>query len=144
MSISSLSFWQQDYNWRVQQSNWSQQLSNSNAFSSVMATALSSQSQGLASIANNQALIRVTKQLTDAATAALQGSSGTSDSGSSTSAPTVLSASSGLLPSASLNLQSAGTAETLLSSVLSAQSSSTGGLAGILNAGVGNVVNLFA
>jgi hypothetical protein len=77
LSISSLSFWQQNQNWRIQQQRWSDTLGTSSAVSSVLTSALTSQATGLAAIANNQALVRVTQQLKAAATSAL-GSSGLS------------------------------------------------------------------
>jgi hypothetical protein len=71
VSISRLSFWQQDQNWQISQQRWSDQLSASSAVSSVLTGALTNQSAGLAAISNRQALLRVTNQLKAAATSAL-------------------------------------------------------------------------
>jgi len=88
MSVGSLSFWQQDRNWRIQQQRWSDQLSSTNLISSVMTSALTRRSAGMASIANHQALVRVTTQLRNAASAALPpgfaGQTGSASSKSST------------------------------------------------------------
>jgi uncharacterized protein len=132
VSISSVSFWQQDQNWRQSQQSWTQQLSGSAAASSVMTTALTNQSAGIASIYNQQALTRVTNQLQAAATAALKGGN------SNAFVPT--STSSGILNNYATNLQSAGTAQSILSNAISSQFASTG-LAGILS---GSSVNLLA
>ena len=137
MGISSISFWQQNRNWLQSQQQWDEQLNSSNAASLAITNALTNKSAGIASIANQQALTRVTKQLQTAATAALQG--GSSGSSSLSSGPSVLSA-SGILPSSATNIASASTAESVLSSVLSNEGSSSG-LAGLLS---GSSVNIFA
>ena len=73
MSISGLSFWQQDRNWQIEQQRWSDQFTSSTAVGSVLTSALTSQSTGLAAIANHQALLRVTAQLKAAATSVANG-----------------------------------------------------------------------
>jgi hypothetical protein len=67
----SISFWQQNQNWRIQQQNWSQQLSISGSLGSVMSAALTNQTTGLASIANHRALTRVNAQLSTALKSAI-------------------------------------------------------------------------
>src|ERR1700722_19348774 len=91
ITISGTSFWQQDQNWQLQQQSWDQQLGNANSLSSVLTSALTDQTTGLASIANQQALARVNSQISTALTSAL----GTSASGTSASA--------GMTPSAAAN-----------------------------------------
>jgi hypothetical protein len=71
----SISFWQQNQNWRIQQQNWSQQLSISGSLGSVMSSALTNQTTGLASIANHRALTRVNTQLSTALKSAIASSS---------------------------------------------------------------------
>jgi hypothetical protein len=127
VSISSLSFWQQDHNWRARQQSWSQQLNGQAAASSVITTALNNKSAGIAAIANQQALARVTKQLQDAATAALNGTS------SKTFIPP--STSTGILNNYAPALQSAGTAQSVLSNAISSQFASQG-IADLLNGSV--------
>jgi len=148
----SISFYQQDQNWMTSQQNWSTQLSGSNSVVSAMASALSNKSAGIASIYNQEALTRVTKQLQTAATAAVQSESGSSASSSGTSAafsPSSTSAgygpstpSSGILTSYAPALQSSGTAATLLSSALSGPSSSVGSM--LSNLITGGAVNILA
>jgi len=130
MSISSISFWQQDQNWLQQQQGWDQQLNGSNAAISAMTSALTNKSSGLASLANQEALTRVTNQLQAAATAALKG-------GSSASVP--VSTSSGILNNYSPALQSSGTAASVLGNFISNESASSG-LAGLINGSLVNVV----
>jgi hypothetical protein len=142
VSIPSPSFWQQDNNWRIRQQSRSLELSGSNAAASAIAGALTSQSAGIAGIANQAALNRVAKQLEAAATAALQSSkSGGKSAGNSSGAitgPAILSA-SGILPSSATNLQSSVTAESVLSSALSSESLGSG-LGGVLNGGLVNIL----
>jgi hypothetical protein len=151
--IMSISFYAQDQNWMTSQQNWSTQLSGSNSVLSAMASALSNKSAGIASIYNQEALSRVTKQLQSAATAAVQSESGgSSASSSSTSAafsPSSTSAgygpstpSSGILTSYAPALQSSGTAATLLSSALSGPSNSVGSM--LSNLITGGAVNILA
>jgi hypothetical protein len=128
VSVSSPSFFQQDTNWYNQQAAWTAQLSTNNAASQAIATAMSNESSGMASIFNQEALTRVTNQLQAAATSATQSGS-SSSTGGATNIPT--STSSGILRSYAPSLASAGTAASMLSSVLSSNAS-TGGLVNIL------------
>jgi hypothetical protein len=110
MSVSSISFWQQDQNWRTSQQALDQQLSNVNSITSALTTALTNQTTGLASIANQQALNRVNAEI-----AAVQGSSSSTSAASangSTSSPSQVPTSS------APNLLSTATAATLLSGQL--------------------------
>ena len=95
MSISSISFWQQDQNFWSRSAQQSQSLASSASLMSVMSDAETSLSQGLASIANQTALDRTNTALSAALQSAL-GSTGTS-TGSSTgsSATSASSAASG-------------------------------------------------
>jgi hypothetical protein len=61
--MSSISFWQQDQNWQNSQQVWAQRLSNNNAFFSIMQSALSNQTTGLAAVANQAAINRVNTQI---------------------------------------------------------------------------------
>jgi hypothetical protein len=137
---STISFWKQDQNWYRQQANWDSQILGSNAINSAITSALTNQSAGIASIANGKALTRVNNQLQAAATAAVQSSSGGSSGGASAAAsgPAILS-SSGMLPSKAVNLQSASTAQSMLASVLSGESSGGSALAGVLS-GTVNII----
>jgi hypothetical protein len=86
--VSSISFWQQDQNWRVRQQNLTQDFAISGAVGSVMTAALTNQTTGLASIANQKALVRAQTALSAALKSALaqtSGSSSSSGSGSATS-----------------------------------------------------------
>ncbi len=138
MSISSLSFWQQDRNWFNQQASRDQQLTGANAVNNAITSALTNKSSGLASISNQIALTRVTNQLQAAASAAFKSGGSGSSTASSTSGPAILSA-SGILPSSASNLQSSSTAQSMLASVLSSESS-IGSLAGLLSGTSLNVV----
>jgi len=104
MSISGISFWQQDQALRSRQLAFDQQLSDANALSSSLTAALANLTTGLASIANQQALNRVNAQI-----ASIQGTnssaSTTSRSGTSVSRVPVSSAT---------NLLSGATAAALL------------------------------
>jgi hypothetical protein len=73
VSISGLSFWQQDRNWQIEQQRWSDQLGSANAVGSVLSSALTNQTAGLAAISNHRALLRVTAQLKAAATSVANG-----------------------------------------------------------------------
>lgn len=133
MSISSISFWQQDQNWLQGQQAWDQQLSGSNAASAAMTSALTTKSSGIASIFNQEALTRVTNELQSAANAALQSEKGGSSSSASGNAsqPTAAPVGAlGLVPAAP-SLASAGTAESVLSTAISG--GSTNALANMLN-----------
>jgi hypothetical protein len=107
MSISGLSFWQQDQVWRSRQQALDQQLSDTSSINSVLTTALANQTTGLASIANQQALSRVNSQIS-----AIQGSNPNASTASSTSRSS--SASKGPTSSAT-NAFSTRTAALLLS-----------------------------
>jgi hypothetical protein len=102
VSISGLSFWQQDRNWQIEQQRWSDQFSSSSAVGSVLIGALTNQSSGLAAISNQQALLRVTKQLKAAATSALNSSGLSNLQSTSSSLKSTQSASSAT--ASSLNL----------------------------------------
>jgi hypothetical protein len=67
----SISFYNQDRNWQIEQQRWSDTFSSAGAVGSVLGNALTNQSAGFAAIANHQALARVVKQLKAAATTAL-------------------------------------------------------------------------
>jgi hypothetical protein len=84
--VSSISFWQQDQNWRIQQQNRTQDLSISGAVGSVMMSALTNQTTGLASIANQRALVRAQTALSAALKSAIAQTSGSSSGASSGSA----------------------------------------------------------
>lgn len=73
MSIGSLSFWQQNQNFWARAAERSQQLASSASLMSVMSDAVTSLSQGLASIANQAALNRTNTALSAALQSALQG-----------------------------------------------------------------------
>jgi len=93
MSITSLSFWQQNQNYWARAAKASQKQAQSNAVINNMFGASTTLSAGLASIANQTALSRVNSQLASAVQSALDtvtgGSSSTStsqsNSGSSSS-----------------------------------------------------------
>jgi hypothetical protein len=106
MSISSLSFWQQNQNYWNRAAQASQAQAQNNAVINNMFGASTTLSAGLASIANQTALSRVNSQLTSAVQSALNsingGSSGTSSSSSgSSSSSSVSSSSSGTSSSSS-------------------------------------------
>jgi hypothetical protein len=138
ITISGTSFWQQDQNWQLQQQSWDQQLGNANSLSSVLTSALTDQTTGLASIANQQALARVNSQISTALTSALgtsasagatsgaaansgTASSGAASSPSSASSPQATLTDS-ILQSGAVNFQSAGTAASLLAGEIPAGS----------------------
>jgi hypothetical protein len=81
--VSSISFWQQDQNWRIGQQNRTQDLSISGAVGSVMISALTNQTTGLASIANQKALVRAQTALSSALKSALAQTSGGNSSAAS-------------------------------------------------------------
>jgi uncharacterized protein (DUF1684 family) len=108
MSVSGISFWQQDQNWRIARQAQDQQLGFTASLSSVMMSALSNQTTGLASIANQQALTRVNAQI-----AALQGKSSGASTRSSGGSSTATSTRSTPVSSAT-NLSSTVTAAALL------------------------------
>src|SRR3978361_62941 len=70
--IRGASFWQQDQIWRDRLSSNQQDLDVITAITSKMGSALTSLSSGLASIANQRALTRVTAQIKIAPAAAVK------------------------------------------------------------------------
>lgn len=105
MSISSLSFWQQNQNYWARAAKASQAQSLSNAVINNMFSASTTLSSGLASIANQTALNRVNSQLSSAVQSALNGmnggSSGTSSSQTSSGSSSSSSSSTSATSSAS-------------------------------------------
>jgi len=91
VSISSLSFWQQNANYWNRAQQRDQQLAQNAALMNAMGDAVKNLSSGLAGIANQTALNRVNSQLTAAVQSALQqtsgGSTSSSQTGSSSSSP---------------------------------------------------------
>jgi ribosomal protein S3 len=77
VSFGSLSFYNQNRNWQIEQQRWSDMLNSSNAVNSALSAALTSQSAGLAAISNQRALSRVNAQLKAAATNVVNGLSPT-------------------------------------------------------------------
>jgi hypothetical protein len=69
----SISFYNQNRNYQIEQQRWSDLFSSSSNVTSVLSNALTSQSAGLAAIYNHQALLRVTSQLKAAATSVANG-----------------------------------------------------------------------
>ena len=61
--VLSVSFYNQDRNWQIEQQRWSDTLGSANAVGSVLSSALTNQTAGLAAISNHRALLRVTAQL---------------------------------------------------------------------------------
>lgn len=111
MSISGISFWQQDQASRSRQAAWDQQLSNASALSSTLTTALVNQTTGLAGIANQRALNRVNAQI-----ASIQGNGSSTSTASSSGAsnPGASSSASSVPVSSATNLLSGPTAVALL------------------------------
>jgi hypothetical protein len=97
VGIASLSFYQQDQNWYLQQQSWDTQLSASSGLTSVITSALQNQASGLASIANQSAINRVNTQIVST----LQGALGTSGSSASASPTDTSGATSGAASTAS-------------------------------------------
>ena len=93
MSISSLSFWQQNQNFWARAARQSQSLASSAALMSVMSDAITNQARGMASIANQTALDRTNSALSAALQSTLQGSTKTSADGSKGSSAASASAS---------------------------------------------------
>jgi hypothetical protein len=104
MSISSLSFWQQNQNYWARAAKASQAQAQSNAVINNMFSASTTLSNGLASIANQTALSRVKSQLSSAVQSALNnlngGSSDTSSSQTSSSSSSSSSSSTSATSSA--------------------------------------------
>jgi len=121
MSVGSISFWQQDANYWNRTQAETQSLAQSGALITVMANAITAQSQGLASIANQTALDRVNTQLSAAVQSALQGttsSSASSSTSSSSSSASSTSASPGAPPVPAAPATGTGTAPVLTSTSL--------------------------
>ncbi|HML06576.1 MAG TPA: hypothetical protein VK430_00410 [Xanthobacteraceae bacterium] len=162
MSIQSLSFWQQDQNyWHqsqsfyqqdqnywAQQQNQAQATTADDALMNVMSQAMTNLSQGLSSIANQEALNRVNTQLSAAVQSALQSSSGSSSSGSSSGGASSGASSSGSSSSGSTG-SSASTknpSSSIIPESLALAEQNSSSAASILTAdGVtGSLVNLLA
>jgi hypothetical protein len=105
MSVGSVSFWQQDQNFWAQGQTRSQTQAASAALITAMGNAVTSQTQGLASLANQTALNRTNTALTAAIQAELQqtqsGSSSTGTSSSTSSSSASSSSPSASTPAAS-------------------------------------------
>jgi hypothetical protein len=71
--VVSISFYNQNRNWQIEQQRWSDTFSSSSMVTSVLSNALTSQSAGLAAISNQRALARVKAQLKAAATSIVNG-----------------------------------------------------------------------
>lgn len=99
MGVGSISFWQQDQNYWNRSQAQTQSLAQSDSVITVMANAMTAQSQGLASIANQTALDRVNTQLTAAVQSALQGTTSSSTASSSTSSSSSSASSTSTSPS---------------------------------------------
>jgi hypothetical protein len=105
LSISSVSFWQQDANYWNRAQARDQSLAQSALLMSVISNAMTTESQGLASIANQTALNRVNTALSGAIQSALQtvqggssASGGSTSSSSSTNSTSTSSSSSSAAP----------------------------------------------
>jgi hypothetical protein len=120
MSISSLSFWQQNQNYWVRASRRSQSLASSAALMSVMSDAITNQARGMAAIANQTALDRTNTALSAALQSALQGpNAGKSSSSSAASGSAPASASPG--DTAAISGPATGTGKVPLTSSTSLQ-----------------------
>lgn len=86
MSVGSISFWQQDRNFWSRSAAATQAAAQSTALINLMSNAITAESQGLSSIANQTALSRVNTELTAAVQSALQGTSGSPSTSSNSSA----------------------------------------------------------
>ena len=96
MSVSSVSFWQQDRNFWNQAQSRDNSIAATNSVIAAIQSAETNLGKGLAGIANGQALQRVNSQLVSAVESALHGSSGSSatTAGSSTSSSSASSSAS--------------------------------------------------
>jgi hypothetical protein len=134
MSISSVSFYQQDVNWYNQQQSWDSQISASSGLTSVITSALQNEASGLASIANQSAIQRVNSQIVStlkgalgssgsaaAPSSSLAASTGTASSTASGASTPATTAFDGPVSSAP-DLQSGGTAASLLAGEIPAGS----------------------
>jgi len=121
MGVGGISFWQQDQNYWSRSQAQTQSLAQSGALITAMANAMTAQSQGLASIANQTALDRVNTQLSAAVQSALQGttsSSASSSTSSSSSSASSTSTSPGAPPVPAAPATGTGTAPVLTSTSL--------------------------
>ncbi len=84
MSVSSISFYQQDQSYWQNQQSWSQAESADNSLINTIGQAEVTQAKGLASIANQTALNRVDNEITALVQSVLSGNSTSSSSSSST------------------------------------------------------------
>jgi hypothetical protein len=66
----SISFYNQNRNYQIEQQRWSDLFSSTSNVTSVLSNSLTAQSAGLAAISNHKALLRVNAQIKAAATAA--------------------------------------------------------------------------
>jgi len=98
MSVSSISFWQQDRNYWVQSQARSKSLAAMNSLISAMASVQTNLNYGLSSIANQQALSRVNKQIADQQSALAKALSGGSNSSSSTPSGPAPATATGTVP----------------------------------------------
>jgi hypothetical protein len=64
----SISFYNQNRNYQIEQQRWSDLFSSTSNVTSVLSNALTAQSAGFAAISNHQALLRVNAQFKAAAT----------------------------------------------------------------------------
>jgi hypothetical protein len=71
--LSSISFYNQDRNWQIEQQRWTDSFGSANAVGSVLTSVLTNQAAGLAAISNNRALQRVNAQLKAAAISVANG-----------------------------------------------------------------------
>jgi hypothetical protein len=69
----SISFYNQNRNYQIQQQRWSDLFSSSSMVTSVLSNALTNQSAGLAAISNQKALARVNAQIKATATSVVNG-----------------------------------------------------------------------
>jgi hypothetical protein len=113
VSVSSISFWQQDRNFWSRSSQTTQQQASEAALITEMGNAITTQTQGLSSIANQTALNRVNSQLSAALQAAISGqtssSSSTSTGSSSSSSSSTGSSSTTSSTTSSLGAPAVGT-----------------------------------
>jgi hypothetical protein len=120
MSVGSISFWQQDANYWNKSQARDQSLAQSAALITAMGSAVTTESQGLSSLANQTALNRVNTALTAALQSALQSSQGASSSSTggaaSSNSTSTSSGSSAPAASAAVSAPAIGTGTTPLTS----------------------------
>ena len=143
MSVTSLSFWQQNQRYYSHKYAQSRFATSSAALMSVMGDAVTNLSTGLSRIANQTALNRTNAALSAALQAAISGSAGNSGSSakSSSSASTGTSSSSASSSKASSATNSSGISNNSAPALL------TNGTAEILlasNGSAGSLLNLLA